>query len=103
MLIDLSTGEIMSEIGILYPGEMGVSVAASAKDNGHQVYWASQGRSDTTRVRAKKYSLIEVTSLKDVCEACKIIFSICPPHAAEDVANAVVEAGFKGLYLDANA
>jgi len=32
-------------MGILYPGEMGVSVAASAKNNGHTVLWASAGRS----------------------------------------------------------
>lgn len=93
----------MSEIGILYPGEMGVSIAASAKKSGHQVYWLSQDRSDKTRARAEEHSLIEISSLTDFCKACEIIFSICPPHAAEDVANAVVGAGFKGLYLDANA
>jgi 3-hydroxyisobutyrate dehydrogenase-like beta-hydroxyacid dehydrogenase len=32
-----------------------------------------------------------------------MIISICPPHAAEEVAQSVVEAGFKGLYLDGNA
>jgi 3-hydroxyisobutyrate dehydrogenase-like beta-hydroxyacid dehydrogenase len=32
-----------------------------------------------------------------------VIISICPPHAAEKVALQVVEAGFNGLYLDANA
>ena len=93
----------MSKIGILHPGEMGISVAASANNSGHPVYWLSQGRSDRTRVRAEKNSLIEIDSLKDFCKVCEIILSICPPHAAEDIANSVVEAGFKGLYLDANA
>jgi len=93
----------MSEIGILYPGDMGVSIAASAKKNGHRVYWLSQERSNKTRVRAETHSLIEIISLKDFCKASEIIFSICPPHAAEQVANSIVEAGFKGLYLDANA
>ena len=36
----------MSKIGILHPGEMGISVAASAINSGHPVYWASQGRSE---------------------------------------------------------
>ena len=93
----------MRKIGILHPGEMGVSVAASAKNSGYPVYWLSQDRSDRTRVRAEKNSLIEIDSLKDFCQACEIILSICPPHAAEDIANSVVESGFKGLYLDANA
>ena len=93
----------MSNIGVLHPGEMGISIAASAINNGHQVYWISQGRSDKTRVRAEKYDLIEIDSLFELCQSCEIIFSICPPHAAEEVAKSVIEAEFKGLYLDANA
>ena len=31
----------MRKIGILHPGEMGVSIAASAINSGHQVYWVS--------------------------------------------------------------
>ena len=90
-------------IGILHPGEMGVSVAASAINNGHQVYWTSQGRSNKTHARAEKYNLIETDSFSQLCQTSEIIFSIFPPHAAEDVAKFVIEHGFKGLYLDANA
>jgi 3-hydroxyisobutyrate dehydrogenase-like beta-hydroxyacid dehydrogenase len=93
----------MSRIGILHPGEMGISIAASAINNGHQVFWASEGRSDKTRGRAEKYHLIENDSLFAFCQTCEIIISICPPHAAENVSESVVEAGFRGLYLDANA
>jgi 3-hydroxyisobutyrate dehydrogenase-like beta-hydroxyacid dehydrogenase len=93
----------MSKIGILHPGEMGVSIAASAIHSGHEVYWASQGRSDKTQRRAEKYELLEVTSLSQLCKTCEIILSVCPPHAAEDVAQSVIETGFKGIYLDANA
>jgi 3-hydroxyisobutyrate dehydrogenase-like beta-hydroxyacid dehydrogenase len=32
-----------------------------------------------------------------------VILSVCPPHAAEEVARSVVSAGFQGLFLDANA
>ena len=93
----------MSKIGILHPGEMGVSIAASAINSGHNVYWASQGRSDKTRVRAEKHGLKEVHSLSKLCQTGEIILSICPPHAAEDVARSVIETGFQGVYLDANA
>jgi 3-hydroxyisobutyrate dehydrogenase-like beta-hydroxyacid dehydrogenase len=93
----------MSRIGILHPGEMGVSIAAAAINNGHDVYWDSDGRSDKTRARAEKYRLIEVHSLLQLCQSCEIILSVCPPHAAEDVARSVIEADFQGLYLDANA
>ena len=93
----------MTKIGILHPGEMGISVAASAINNEHQVLWASENRSDKTRIRAEKHGLIELDSLVELCQICEIIFCICPPHAAEDVANSVIEHGFNGYYLDANA
>jgi len=93
----------MSKIGILHPGTMGVSIAASAIHNGHEVYWTPQGRSDRTRARAEKHNLIEINSLFEFCQICEYIFSICPPHAAGEVARSVVDAGFKGLYLEANA
>src|SRR5690606_25556078 len=37
------------------------------------------------------------------CERCEVIICVCPPHAAEDVAASVIECGFSGLYVDANA
>ncbi|HJR81798.1 MAG TPA: DUF1932 domain-containing protein, partial [Anaerolineales bacterium] len=56
-----------------------------------------------TRARAEKHNLIEVTSLSQLCRTSEIVLSVCPPHAAEDVAKSVSETGFKGFYLDANA
>jgi 3-hydroxyisobutyrate dehydrogenase-like beta-hydroxyacid dehydrogenase len=90
-------------VGILHPGEMGISVAASAKNNGCEVYWTSQGRSASTRERVEKIGLNEASTLTELCAKCSIVISVCPPHAAEDVANEVVRAGFHGLFVDANA
>jgi 3-hydroxyisobutyrate dehydrogenase-like beta-hydroxyacid dehydrogenase len=100
---DIRYGEKMSKIGLLHPGEMGISVAVSAINNGHQVYWMSRGRSEHTRVRAEKQGLIEVDSLFEFSQSCEIILSICPPHAAEEIAKSVLETKFRGYYLDANA
>lgn len=91
------------KIGILHPGEMGISIAASATNSGHQVQWASEGRSDKTRSRAEEHNLIEVESLSQLCQNSEVILSVCPPHAVEKVANDVVKHGFKGYFLDANA
>ena len=93
----------MQRIGVLHPGEMGISLAASAINAGHKVYWLSEGRSEKTRSRAEKYGLLEINSLSLLYQTCEVVISICPPHAAEEVARAVSEAGFRGLYLDANA
>lgn len=93
----------MSKIGVLHPGEMGISIAASAINSGHQVYWTSQSRSHKTRLRAEKHNLIEVETLAQLCQSSEIVLSVCPPHTAQDVANSVIKQGFKGCYLDANA
>ena len=90
-------------IGILHPGAMGVSIAASALHSGHRVCYASEGRSDATRWRAAEHNLNDLGTLSTLCAECSIIISICPPHAAEEVARQVVDNGFQGLYLDANA
>jgi 3-hydroxyisobutyrate dehydrogenase-like beta-hydroxyacid dehydrogenase len=93
----------MKKIGILHPGEMGISVAASAMNSGHQVYWVSTGRSEQTRQRAEKQTLVELQSLSELCQICEIILSICPPHAAEELARSVITEKYRGIYVDANA
>ncbi|RLI34218.1 NAD(P)-dependent oxidoreductase [Candidatus Bathyarchaeota archaeon] len=90
-------------IGILHPGAMGVSIAASAKNTGYTVYWASEGRSPQTHERANQVNLFDMHSVAKLCDECSVIFSVCPPHAAEDVAKEVIGHGFRGVYLDANA
>ena len=90
-------------IGLLNPGAMGVSVGASAKAGGHRVMWASEGRGSATRKRAEEHGLEDVSSVRALSEHADIIFSICPPAAAEDVAGAVAAAGFKGIFVDGNA
>lgn len=91
------------QIGILHPGEMGISVAASAQNSGHQLYWANEGRSPATADRASQHSLKPLATLDQLCQQCSVILSVCPPHAAEEVADSVIAAGFQGLYLDGNA
>jgi 3-hydroxyisobutyrate dehydrogenase-like beta-hydroxyacid dehydrogenase len=94
---------LKEKIGILHPGQMGISVAVSAKDSGHEVYWASEGRSPETLQRASDHSLVDIASIEKLCETCAIIISVCPPHAADEVANQVIRHSFQGLYADLNA
>jgi 3-hydroxyisobutyrate dehydrogenase-like beta-hydroxyacid dehydrogenase len=88
-----------STVGLLHPGEMGAAVGAVLRGQGHRVLWASEGRSDETRTRAEAAGLEDVGSVAQVAEA-DVVFSICPPHAALDVARS---ARFGGIYVDANA
>jgi 3-hydroxyisobutyrate dehydrogenase-like beta-hydroxyacid dehydrogenase len=90
-------------IGIVHPGEMGISVAVAAQQSGHAVAWASAVRSPATAERAAAHGLRDAQTLAGRCAECQVIVSVCPPHAAEAVAHDVLAAGFRGLYVDANA
>lgn len=91
------------QVGIIHPGNMGISLAASALQSGCAVHWASEGRSRETRARAERFDLRDAGNLAALCATCGILVSVCPPHAAEEVAQQVVSEGFQGLYVDANA
>ncbi len=92
-----------TNVGILHPGAMGISVAATMANSGYAVWWASEGRSDDSRARAAEHGLNNAGSLADLCARCAVIVSVCPPHAAAATADAVIAQGWRGLYLDANA
>jgi 3-hydroxyisobutyrate dehydrogenase-like beta-hydroxyacid dehydrogenase len=90
-------------IALLHPGEMGAAIGADLVARGHRVVWASAGRSAATRRRAESSGLEDVETLARAAEAADIVFSVCPPHAAVDLARAVAACGFGGVYIDANA
>ena len=91
------------KVGIINPGLMGISIAATMQNSGHEVCWASQGRSPQSIERAKEHKLTDLGSIKKLCESCRALVSVVPPHAAEAVADEILAQGFKGLYIDANA
>ncbi len=90
-------------IGLLHPGEMGSMVGAAARANGLRVLWASEGRSAPTRERAAAAGLEDAKSIGLLIAASQVIVSVCPPHAAADLAREVAGRGFAGTYVDANA
>jgi 3-hydroxyisobutyrate dehydrogenase-like beta-hydroxyacid dehydrogenase len=90
-------------IGVMHPGEMGVTVGASARAGGSRVLWASEGRSAQTRERAAAAGLEDAETLASLCAASGVILSVCPPHSAVDLALHVAAQGFSGLYVDGNA
>ena len=90
-------------IGLLHPGEMGTTVGAAARRNEAQVAWTSDGRGPLTCARAREAGLTDAGFLPALVERSRIILSVCPPHAAAEVARAVAERRFSGVYVDANA
>lgn len=90
-------------IAMLHPGEMGAAIGAGLVARGHRVVWASAGRGAATRKRAADCGLEDVATLARAAQAADIVFSVCPPHAAMDLARAVAACGYSGIYIDANA
>jgi 3-hydroxyisobutyrate dehydrogenase-like beta-hydroxyacid dehydrogenase len=90
-------------IGVLHPGEMGSQVAAAAVMGGARVLWASEERGVHTRRRADGAGLEDAGSLGALVRRSDVVLSVCPPHAAPDVARAVAAHRFAGTYVDANA
>jgi 3-hydroxyisobutyrate dehydrogenase-like beta-hydroxyacid dehydrogenase len=88
-------------VGVLHPGEMGAVVAGALRERGETVLWASACRSAATAERAEAAGLDDAGDIAEVCRRCEILLSICPPHAAVEVARAA--NGFTGIYVDANA
>jgi 3-hydroxyisobutyrate dehydrogenase-like beta-hydroxyacid dehydrogenase len=88
-------------IGLLHPGEMGAAVGAVLRGAGHNVIWASAGRSGATARRADAAGLEDAGTVAEVARRAGVILSVCPPHAALDVAREV--AGYDGVFVDANA
>jgi 3-hydroxyisobutyrate dehydrogenase-like beta-hydroxyacid dehydrogenase len=93
----------MSSIGLLHPGAMGASVGAALRSREHRVLWCAEGRSAETRRRAEEGGLAAVRGLRELVGESHVIVSVCPPDAALDVARAVAQEGFAGLFVDANA
>lgn len=94
-------------IGVLHPGVMGAALGSALKPVAGAVVWAAAGRSTTTSKRAELADLVGVPDVAELARRADVIVSICPPHAARDVAGQVARAldgrAERPLYVDANA
>jgi 3-hydroxyisobutyrate dehydrogenase-like beta-hydroxyacid dehydrogenase len=88
-------------IGVLHPGEMGAAVGACLIRRGFSVLWASAGRGPATAARAAAAGLRDAGTVGEMVRQAGVVLSICPPHAALEVARSA--AGLGGVFVDANA
>ena len=88
---------------LLHPGAMGTSIGAALVAGGHDTSWVAESRSAETAKRARDAGLSRVETLEAGVRGTELVISVCPPHAAVDVARQVHAAGFSGLYVDGNA
>lgn len=90
-------------VGLVHPGMMGAAFGARLVEGGHRVRWCPVGRSARTAARADAAGLHAVGSLAELVIGSDVVFAICPPAGASDVAAQVAELGFTGLFVEANA
>ena len=101
----------MVTIGLISPGQMGSAIAACAASKGHKVIWASEFRSGQTRERAERYGFVDVETIGNLASESDHILSCGTgmarrdpyKHWAFEVVEDVIEAGFQGIYCDANS
>jgi len=86
-------------LGLLHPGEMGAAIGAALQAAGHEVLWASDGRSAATRERAQ--ALTDAGTVAELVARSDVVFSVVPPHAALELAESL--PAFSGILVDANA
>jgi 3-hydroxyisobutyrate dehydrogenase-like beta-hydroxyacid dehydrogenase len=91
----------MTVVGVLHPGAMGSAIAAELRGAGHDVLWASDGRGPDTARRASEAGLRDAGIPVELARQADVVLSVCPPHAARDVAAQV--AGHATVFVDANA
>jgi 3-hydroxyisobutyrate dehydrogenase-like beta-hydroxyacid dehydrogenase len=99
--IIVARGGAAVKVGILHPGDMGVTVGICLQRCGHEVAWLQKDRSEDTRLRAEPFTGFD--SLTTLCKQADVIISVCPPDAACTVAEQVRQADFAGTFVDANA
>ena len=90
-------------VALFHPGNMGATIGAAAATSGARVIWASEQRSKVTQERARQAGLVDVESLANAVMQSDIVLSVCPPHAAVELARTVAKQNFPGIYVDANA
>jgi len=90
-------------VGLLHPGNMGVTIGAAAAAGGARVIWASEQRSKATNDRANRARLTDIGNLAELVRSSDVILAVCPPHAAPEIARTVMRSNFSGIYVDANA
>lgn len=93
----------MTTFTLLHPGAMGAKVGGQATRTGARVLYVPTGRSAASLQRAREAGLEPAESLESALAVSDFVLSVCPPHAAEDVAHEVLALPFRGVYVEANA
>jgi len=88
----------MAKIGIASMGSMGSTIAHSLIKNGHEVFYASEYRSQKTIDNAQNLNAIDLVCLESLFEKCEFIFCIVAGGSWMGLAEQAIASKYKGTY-----
>ena len=89
-------------IGILQPGDMGITLALPLQRAGHKIYWSSVSRSKQTKDKAHQYDILDAGKVSNVLDTCSIVFIICKNGGPVELADQICNYNYSGIVCDAN-
>ena len=97
----------MANIGIVSLGSMGVSLAYSLSVSGHNLFWASDGRSDKTKkninlLASRNIFVSDVNDIPHLSKQCEFIFCIGRGNIAEETGINLKDVSYSGVLVDCN-
>ena len=97
----------LQTVAVMSPGDMGEGIGASIRNQGIDVVTVIEGRSDETRMRARRSGFREVGNLETLLGEADLVLSIMPPgralEFAAEVASVMRVSGNRPVYADMNA
>lgn len=107
MVAITSCKHLMANIGIVSLGSMGTSLAYSLSISGHNLFWASDGRSETTKMnetllRSSNVLVFDVGNISDLSKKCEFIFCIGRGNISHETVINLKDADYSGVLVDCN-
>jgi 3-hydroxyisobutyrate dehydrogenase-like beta-hydroxyacid dehydrogenase len=100
-------GVVITNIGIMSPGDMGSAIGNVLSKSGLRVMTALEGRSDLTRLRAQEAGMADQGTIDRLLAESDIVLSVLVPSRAlamaELVAQSISRTGHRPAYADLNA
>mgnify|MGYP006274626825 CR=1 FL=1 len=90
-------------IGVISTGSMGTTIGHLCQQNGHEVCWASEGRSENSCQNALSMGFTDLKSRDLLVDGVDVVFCVVSGDGnALDVAQFCVDKHFSGIFVDGN-
>jgi len=92
----------MASVGVISMGKMGATLAHSLINSGHEVFHASELRSEITKKNAIDAGVIDVVNPEKLFDVCNYVFCIIKDGDWRTYAEMAINTKYRGIYVDFN-